>query len=84
MDKKKNLKIVVACIAFLLLAFAMDKSSNNVADNTLMRNKTGDGDESVDLILNADGLDKNYKYQLDVKEAIPSEKQANELFEKAK
>ena len=84
MDKKKNLKIVVACIAFLLLAFAIDKSSNNVADNTLMRNKTGDGDESVDLILNADGLDKNYKYQLDVKEAIPSEKQANELFEKAK
>lgn len=68
--------------SFLLLAFAMDKSSNNVADNTLMRNKTGDGDESVDLILNADGLDKNYKYQLDVKEAIPSEKQANELLKR--
>ena len=84
MDKKKNLKIVVVCIVFLLLAFAMDKTSNNVVDNTLMRNQTGDGDESVDLILNADGIDKNYKYQLDIKEAIPSEKQANELFEQAK
>ena len=84
MDKKKNLKIVMVCIAFLLLAFAIDKTSNNVVDNTLMRNQTGDGDESVDLILNADGIDKNYKYQLDVKEAIPSEKQANELFEQAK
>ena len=41
-------------------------------------------DAVYDLVLNADGLDEDYSYQLKVREEQPSEKQANELFTQAK
>lgn len=62
----------------------MDMSSNGITDNTLTRNDTGDGDAIYDLVLNADGLDEDYSYQLKLKEEKPSDKQANELFTQAK
>lgn len=81
---KNKIKIIVLFMVVLFLAFVMDKTSGVLSDNTLQRNKTGDGDQIVDLILNASGLEKDYAYQLEVKEEIPSQKQADELFEKAK
>lgn len=45
----------------------MDMSSNAITDNTLIRNDTGDGDAVYDLVLNADGLDDDYSYQLKVR-----------------
>ena len=39
-----------------------------ITDNTLTRNDTGDGDAVYDLVLNADGLDEDYSYQLKVRE----------------
>ena len=88
MKEKSNgnnkIKIIVLFMVVLFLAFVMDKTSGVLSDNTLQRNKTGDGDQIVDLILNANGLEKDYAYQLEVKEEIPSQKQADELFESGK
>ncbi|WP_455721515.1 secretion system protein F [Agathobacter sp.] len=84
MNGKRNLKIAVMCVFFLVLAFVMDKTSDGISDNTLKRNDTGQGDESVELLLNADGLEKDYSYELELKEVIPSKQQADELFEQAK
>ncbi len=80
----RNLKIVVICILFLVLAFVMDRTSAGILDNKLKRNDTGKGDETIELLLNADDLEKDYNYQIDLKEVIPSKKQADELFEQAK
>lgn len=43
-----------------------------------------ESDAVYDLVLNADGLDEDYSYQLKLKEEQPSDKQANELFTQAK
>lgn len=84
MNGKRNLKIVVMGVLFLVLAFVMDRTSDGISDNKLKRNDTGQGDESVELLLNADGLEKDYDYQFELKEVIPSKQQAEELFEQAK
>ena len=80
----KRLRIAALFVIVLVFAFIMDMSSNAITDNTLTRNDTGDGDAVYDLVLNADGLDEDYSYQLKVREEQPSEKQANELFTQAK
>ena len=80
----KRLRIAALFVIVLVFAFIMDMSSNAITDNTLIRNDTGDGDAVYDLVLNADGLDEDYSYQLKLKEEKPSDKQANELFIQAK
>ena len=80
----KRLRIAALFVIVLVFAFIMDMSSNAITDNTLIRNDTGDGDAVYDLVLNADGLDEDYSYQLKVREEQPSDKQANELFTQAK
>ena len=80
----KRLRIAALFVIVLVFAFIMDMSSNAITDNTLIRNDTGDGDTVYDLVLNADGFDEDYSYQLKVREEQPSEKQANELFTQAK
>lgn len=80
----KKLRIAALFVIVLVFAFIMDMSSNAITDNTLIRNDTGDGDAVYDLVLNADGLDEDYSYQLKVMEEQPSDKQANELFTQAK
>ena len=80
----KRLRIAALFVIVLVFAFIMDMSSNAITDNTLTRNDTGDGDAIYDLVLNADGLDEDYSYQLKLREEQPSDKQANELFTQAK
>ena len=80
----KRLRIAALFVIVLVFAFIMDMSSNAITDNTLTRNDTGDGDAIYDLVLNADGLDEDYSYQLKLKEEKPSDKQVNELFTQAK
>ena len=84
MTRGKRLRIAALFVIVLVFAFIMDMSSNAITDNTLIRNDTGDGDAVYDLVLNADGLDEDYSYQLKLKEEQPSDKQANELFTQAK
>ena len=84
MTGRKRLRIAALFVIVLVFAFIMDMSSNAITDNTLIRNDTGDGDAIYDLVLNADGLDEDYSYQLKLKEEKPSDKQANELFTQAK
>ena len=71
----KRLRIAALFVIVLVFAFIMDMSSNAITDNTLIRNDTGDGDAVYDLVLNADGLDEDYSYQLKVMEEQPSDKQ---------
>lgn len=63
----KRLRIAALFVIVLVFAFIMDMSSNAITDNTLIRNDTGDGDAVYDLVLNADGLDDDYSYQLKVR-----------------
>jgi tight adherence protein C len=69
----KRLRIAALFVIVLVFAFIMDMSSNAITDNTLIRNDTGDGDTVYDLVLNADGFDEDYSYQLKVREEQPSD-----------
>ena len=66
MNGKRNLKIVVMGVLFLVLAFVMDRTSDGISDNKLKRNDTGQGDESVELLLNT-GDKRSRKYGISLK-----------------
>lgn len=80
---KRFIQACIIGIFFLILAAFMDSTSHELDGEKIFRNAAGDGEKSIDLILNADGLEKDSVYKLNVKEEIPSQKQANDYFEKA-
>lgn len=82
--KKKVIEIAAVCVLFLVLAAFMDKQNESVVENSISRNAVGEGEKNVELYLNADGLEKDYLYELDVAEIIPTEKTAQEYFEMAR
>ena len=64
--KKKIVEIAFLFIFLLAMAFYMDSSEGSLDGNNISRIKVGEGSQQVDLILNAKGLKKNYKYSIDV------------------
>ena len=75
--KKKIVEIAFLFIFLLAMAFYMDSSEGSLDGNNIRRNKVGEGSQHVDLILNAKGLKKDYKYSIDVKEELPTKEQAD-------
>lgn len=81
---KKNFKIFVLCALLLALAYYSQETGKILQENgTLPRNEFGDGSQDVDLILNAEGLEEDYPYELEVAEMRITEKDAKVYFEKA-
>lgn len=81
---KRNLKIFVLCALLLALAYYSQETGKILQENgTLPRNEFGDGNQDVDLILNAEGLEEDYPYELEVAEMRITEKDAKVYFEKA-
>ena len=81
---KKNFKIFVLCALLLALAYYSQETGKILQENgTLPRNEFGDGSKEVDLILNAEGLEEDYPYELEVAEMGITEQEAKVYFEKA-
>lgn len=81
---KNNLKIFILCALLLLLAYYSQQDGKVLQENgTLSRNEFGKGSKEVDLILNAEGLEEDYPYELEVAEMRITEKEAKVYFEKA-
>lgn len=82
---KNNFKIIILLLILLLLAYNSEKNGTQLLDgSSLERNAYGDGEKKVDLILNADGLEEDYPYELTVEEIRITEKDAQKYFEQAK
>ena len=71
-NEKENCRDCFLFIFLLAMAFYMDSSEGSLDGNNIRRNKVGEGSQQVDLILNAKGLKKDYKYSIDVKEELPT------------
>ena len=82
--KKKIVEIAFLFIFLLAMAFYMDSSEGSLDGNNIRRNKVGEGSQHVDLILNAKGLKKDYKYSIDVKEELPTKEQADKYIDEAR
>lgn len=82
--KKKIVEIAFLFIFLLAMAFYMDSSEGSLDGNNIRRNKVGEGSQQVDLILNAKGLKKDYKYSVDVKEELPTKEQADKYIDEAR
>ncbi|MEE1008225.1 MAG: type II secretion system F family protein [Agathobacter sp.] len=85
MDKKDIFKIGLICVLLLFCGWYMEQSDKTLkSDNTLERQENGEGDKSVELILNATGLEEDYEYDLNLEEIHIGENEAKEYFDKAK
>lgn len=85
MDRKRWAEAGILCIVFLLLAAGAQASENTLKGNQkLEREEAGGGDSSVDLLLDAGELLKDYDYQLIVPAAGLTEEQEKKYIEQAK
>lgn len=81
----KNKKIIIACIIIALLGLVADIVSFLGKENTkLKKNEIGEASKVVHVKIDADGVVKNYDYDVKIREASISKDQADKFFEKAK
>lgn len=81
---KRYFKIIVLCALLLLLAYYSEQTNKTMQeDGSLPRNAFGEGSNEVDLVLNADGLEKDLPYEVTVEEKHITEKDAAQYFEQA-
>lgn len=85
MKKKKNVWIGILCLAGLIAAFYVDFFSQEEADaDVLLRKEAGEGDKTLTYYLTAEDILKDYPYQVAVREAKNTEKEAKEYMNRAK
>jgi hypothetical protein len=85
MEKKKKIEIAVVFLLFLLLAGYMEFFQPLLEDGVkIRRGNSGEGDQEVDLILNAQDVISDYSYTLVVEEQKPTFSEAQEYFAQAK
>ena len=81
---KNNLKIIALCAILLALAYYSQQDGKVLKeDGTLSRNEFGKGSKEVDLILNAEGLEEDYPYELEIAEMRITEEDAKVYFRRA-
>lgn len=78
---KNNSKIIALCAILLALAYYSQQDGKVLKeDGTLSRNEFGKGSKEVDLILNAEGLEEDYPYELEIAEMRITEEDAKVYF----
>lgn len=85
MEKKKVIEVGVVCGLFLLMAWYVE-STDYLLDhkNRIPRGTPGEGDTSVNLILNAEDVLEDYSYPLTIEEMGITEVQAKDYFLQAR
>lgn len=84
MEKKKIWKLGGIFLLVLLLAGYMDSKEGELKEGSMIeRNSAGEGEKDVVLEIQAEGLDTNLVYELEVPEALFTEEEANACMEQA-
>lgn len=87
MKKKTKTKIEIGFVFMLILALSgyLEFTNSSLTDGKkLARSPTGEGEDEVALILNAEDVLKDYPYSLLVEEVVPTQEEAEKYFEQAK
>lgn len=84
MEKAKRVKQIILFLLVFILAILYDKSDVLIKEGIILRNNPMEGDEEVALIINAEGLPKDYLYELEVKETLYTQTEASHFFKEAK
>lgn len=84
MKKLYDIKAIVIFFLIFLVAIVLDVTDGIVKNGTIQRNDSMDGEKEVELILNADGLPKDYIYKINVQEVLYTKEEAKAFFKKAK
>ena len=80
--KKKNVWIGILCLAGLIAAIYVDFFPQEEADaDVLLRKEAGEGDKALTYYLTAEDILKDYPYQIAVREAKYTEKEAQEYID---
>ncbi|WP_022748167.1 type II secretion system F family protein [Lachnobacterium bovis] len=81
-DKKK---LMIICIIFALFGLAADIIGFLGKDNLILKkNKSGEGQKIVHVKIDADGVVKNYDYDIKIRESLITAKQAAKFLKQAK
>lgn len=85
MDRRKIIEIGAVCALFLLLAWRAERSGMLLGEgNRIARARPGEGSTDIDLTLSAEGLFKDYRYSLSVRELAVTEEEAEGFLAQAR
>lgn len=84
MKKRDYIKWGILCFIIFLLVLLYEHKQNEVEQGIILRNQAKEGIKEITLILNAEGLPKDYVYELEVRELLHTKNEADECFSLAK
>lgn len=85
MEKNKKKWIIIAFVILIVVSWISERKNNSVIENgAIVKKESGEGEEEIELILNAEDLLENYNYSLIVKERQLSDEEAEEYIALAK
>ena len=84
MKKRDYIKWGIIFLLIFSLVFLYEQKQNEVEQGSILRNQAKEGTKDITLILNAEGLPKDYVYELEVREWLHTKKEADECFLLAK
>ena len=84
MKNADNRKRILLFFLIFLVAIVLDITDGIVKNGKIQRNDSIDGEKEVELILNADGLPKDYVYKINVQEVLYTKEEAEAFFEEAR
>lgn len=85
MEKRKKIFISIICLLMLIVAGYMEFSSPTLTDGRhLARSPTGEAEEEITVILNAEEVLKDYSYEILVEDRKPTDEEIGNYILKAK
>lgn len=83
-NKKDAVKVLILSgVLGFVICLSEDASSRLTSDGKLLRNKAGEGDDTLELQLDAQGILKDYGYQIEVPEQQLHGKELERLYDSA-
>lgn len=83
-NKKDAVKVLILSgVLGFLICISEDSQARLTSDGKLLRNKAGEGTDTQELQLDAEGILKDYEYKLEVQERRLSGKKLEQLFQSA-
>ena len=84
MKKADNIKRILVFFFIFLIAIVLERTDGTIEKGTIQRNESMKGEKDVELVLNAEGLPKDYVYKVNVQEVLYTKEEAEVFLEEAK
>lgn len=84
MKKANHIKQIILFLLIFGMAVLYEQNNKESSQGIIPRGEPMEGEQEIELILNAEGLPKDYVYKLQVKEVLYTQSEADEFFQQAK